>query len=183
MGLIDGVELDLEPLEHVARPEERNGLGRERVHLRELVGELTRQRLARCGELRVANDPASDRLALDPLDHERLAAAHVVEVCVRPRHAHAGLVRSLEHAELVLEGERVGVDHTARGPPHEQRQLPVGGAHVDRPRLLRRSAGEQPQRPDLVCAEQRGQAFAQLVAPLAHHADWPPSTTSVWPVT
>ena len=83
----------------------------------------------------------------------------------------------------MLEGERVGVDDAAGGTADEQRQLAAGGADVDRPRLLRRAAREQARRPDLHTAEQRGQTLAQLAGPLGHHADWPPSTTSVCPVT
>ena len=114
---------------------------------------------------------------------DRPSASELVEVGIRPRHPDARLVRRLEDAVLVLERERVGVDHAAGRAAHEQRQPTLGGPHVDRPRLLRSSACQQPRRPDLDGAEQRGQALAQLVAPFGHHADWPPSTTSVWPVT
>ena len=88
---------------------------------------------------RALDDPAADRLAVDPLHHERLAAFDVAEVGDRLRDLHPGLVRRPQHLELVLEGQRRLVDDAAGGAADQQ----LAPVRVDRPRLLRRAAGEQ----------------------------------------
>jgi hypothetical protein len=187
--LPDGVELVLELLQHVPVAEERDGLGIDRVHVRQLVGELQRQRLARGGELRPADDPPADRLAVDTRRRKGLTAAELAQVADRARHVHARGVGGLEHAQLVLERKRVGVDDAPGGPPHEQLERPLRPAHVDCPGLLRGAARQQLRALELDrAAEQAGERVAELLRPgrargFAAHADWPPSTTSVCPVT
>jgi hypothetical protein len=127
------------------------------VDLGELVCHLDGEPLACCRELVLADDAAADRLALQPLHHERLAPCEVRDVLERLRHLHAGAVRSLEDRELVRERERVPVDHAARCPPDEER-LAVG---VDGPRFLRRAACEQDRLGDLA-AECGLERFAHL---------------------
>src|SRR5437764_9780011 len=164
MRLADGVELVVEALDRAAVRQEGQRL--DRVDLRQLLGQLERQ-----ARRRIADEPAPDRLALDPLHGERLAAADLAEVHDGPRRADAGGDGRLEHVELLLERERVAMDHADARAPHEQRP-PV--REVDGPRLLRRAACELTEREDL-----RAEALGELVL----QADWPPSTTSVWPVT
>ena len=120
MRLADRVELVLEALEHVAGAKERQLGRRDRVHLRELFGELERQRFAALGELRPGDDPPADRLAADALGCERLASAELAEVAVGARHAHARSVGGLEHAVFVLERERVRMDDAPGGTADEQ---------------------------------------------------------------
>ena len=79
------------------------------MDLRELLRELEVE--SRRGLL---DDPPADRLALDPLHHERLAAFDLAEVSDRLRHFHSRLVRRLQHLELVLERQRSLVDDPAR---------------------------------------------------------------------
>ena len=134
MRLVDLVELVHEPLDR-RRLEEREPLGRQGVDLRQLLRHLQRQRL-RHG---LADDAAPDRLALQPLHHERLAPVDVLDVRDGPRHLDAGLVRRLQDLELVPQRERVPVDHAAARAPDEQ---PLA-AGVDCPRLLRRPARQQ----------------------------------------
>ena len=164
MRLADGVELVVEALDRAAVRQEGQRL--DRVDLRQLLGQLERQ-----ARRRIADEPAPDRLALDPLHGERLAAADLAEVHDGPRRADAGGDGRLEHVELLLERERVAMDHADARAPHEQRP-PV--REVDGPRLLRRAAGKLSQRDDL---------GAESPGHLLLHADWPPSTTSVCPVT
>ena len=164
MRLADGVELVVEARDRVAAREKLQRL--DRVDLRQLVRHLQRQRLRR-----IAHEPASDRLAFDELHRERLPPVDVTEVRDRPRRAHACGDGGLEHAELLLERQRVAMDHPHSGSAHEQL---AAVRELDRPRFLRRAAGELAQRDDV-----RAESLAQLLV----HADWPPSTTSVWPVT
>ena len=135
MGLAGVVEL-LDETIHRRLLEERQAFGRDRVDLRELLRELERQ--ARRHGIH-PHDAPPDRLAVDPLHDERLAAVEVGDVADRPRHLHARLVRGLDHGELVGERERVPVDDAAARAPHEE----LLAAGVDRPRLLRRAAREQ----------------------------------------
>ena len=95
----------------------------------------------------------------------------VPEVRDRARRANAGGDRGLEHLKLLLERQRVAVDHPHACSTHKQLATI---AELDRPGFLRGPAGELAQLDD-VSAE----ALRQFV----FHADWPPSTTSVWPVT
>jgi hypothetical protein len=151
------------------------------VDLRELVGELERQRLPRGGELRPLHDPAADGLSLYPLQREGLAPPELAEVPVRPRHRHAGLVRRLDHAVLVLERQRLGVmTPPARRAEQRRRRACM---HIHCPGLFRGTAGQEPGWVDLDRPEQLGEPLPQLLLPSCHHADWPPSTTSVCPVT
>ena len=101
MRLADRVELVVEARDLVARLEEGQPLRRDRVDLRELLRELEVE-----SRRRVLDDPAADRLALDPLHHERLAALDLAEVRDRLGHLHARLVRGAQHLELVLERQR-----------------------------------------------------------------------------
>ena len=132
--LIDVVEFVHEPVDRRLL-EEREPLRRQGVDLRQLLRHLCRQPLGDGPP----DDAASDRLSLQPLHHERLAAVEVFDVGDRPRHGHPCLVRGLQHLELVPQREGVPVDHTAARSAHEQ---PLS-AGVDRPCLLRRTAGQQ----------------------------------------
>ena len=136
------------------------------MDLRELLRELQRQRGSRRRELRLLHDPPPDRLAVEPLHDERLAPGEVGDVAVRPRHLHPRLVRGPEHLELVLERERVPVDHADGGAADEQ-PLP---ARVDRPRLLRGAAGEQDGLRDLdLAAEHLGERSLERLTHVCDH--------------
>ena len=165
MRLADLVELLDHPLELRLR-QERDARRRDRVDLRELLRHLHRQRSACARELVLLHDPPPDRLALEPLHHERLAPGEIGDVAVRARRLHARLVRRLEHRELVLERERVPVDHAAGRAAHEQ---PLA-ARVDRPRLLRGAAGEQHGLGDLdLAAERRRESRLERLTHLCDH--------------
>src|SRR2546423_1424444 len=83
--------------------------------------------------------------------------------------------RGPQHLELLLQRQGRLVDHASRRAAHEQ---PLA-ARIDRPRLLRGAAREQLHRLDL-----GAEALGELRRPgNVHYADWPPSTTRVWPVT
>ena len=164
MRLADRVELVVEARDRVAARQELERL--DRVDLRQLFGHLERQ-----ARRRIAHEPATDRLALDELHRERLVPVDVAQVRDRPRRANARGDRRLEHVELLLERQRVAVDHAHACSTHEQLATV---RELDGPGLLRRAAGELAQLDDL-----RAEALGELVL----HADWPPSTTSVWPVT
>jgi len=142
------------------------------VDLRELFGHLYGQRIARRGELLLLHDAAADRVAFEPLHHERLASLEIGDVAVWPRHLHAGLVCGFDHGELVRERERVSVDHAARGPSHEQR-LAVG---VDRPGLLRRTPRQQDRfrELDLAAEHLRQQRLERLAHLCDHCCRWRP---------
>src|SRR5215216_3925 len=164
MRLADRVQLVLEAFEDVARPEEGQPLRRDRVDLRDLLRELRLE-----PRRWIADDSPADCLAFDELHRERVPAAELAEVSERPRHLHARLERRLKHVKLVLQRERVLVDHTAAGTPDEQ-PLALG---VHRPRLLRGAAGEQMHRVDAAAELRR-----ELVRPGGGaQADWPPSPT------
>ena len=98
MRLADRVELVVEARDLVARLEERQARRWDRVDLRELLRELEVE-----SRRWLLDDPPADRLALDPLHHERLAAFDLAEIRDRLGHLHARLVRRLQHLELVLE--------------------------------------------------------------------------------
>src|SRR5215211_3007292 len=164
MRLSHRVELVVEALDRAAARQKARRL--DRVDLRQLVRQLECQ-----ARRRVPHEPASDRLALDALHRERLVTADFAQVEDRPRRANARGDGRLEHVELLLERQRVSMDDSHARATDEQ-FAPVG--KIDGPRLLRRSAGELPERDDV-----RAEAPGELVL----QADWPPSTTSVWPVT
>ena len=128
------VELLVEARHLVARLEERQPRRRDRVDLRQLLGQLDVE-----ARRRALDDPAADRLAVDPLHHERLAAFDLAQVGDRLGHLDARLVRGAKHLELVLERERRLVDDAAGGAADQQ----LASVRVDRPGLLRRAAGEQ----------------------------------------
>src|SRR5262245_7952176 len=169
--LADRVELIAEALEHVAWAEERHPLGRDRVNLRELLGELEIE-LRR----RLPHDPPPDRLTLDQLHRERLVAAELAQVCDRVRDLDARALRRLQHLELLLERQRCRVNYAHGGASHEQGAL----VRLDRPGFLRRTAREEAHRRHP--ATERVLQFARPGGGAAQ-ADWPPSTTRVWPVT
>ena len=134
MRLADRVELVVEARHLVAGLEERQPLRWDRVDLRELLRQLEVE-----SRRRLLDDPAADRLALDPLHHECLTPFDLAEVGNRLGHLDAGLVRGAQHLELVLEGQRPLVDDSARGTPDQK----LAALRVDGPGLLRRAAGEQ----------------------------------------
>ncbi len=134
MGLVDGVELRVEALPQAAVGEEGEPLGRDRVNLRQLVRHLEPE----AGRRRLDDAPA-DRLAVNALHRERLAAVDLAEVGDRLGCAHAGLARGDDHLVLVAQGERVEMDHPSAGPAYEQ--LATVG-EVDRPGLLGRTSRE-----------------------------------------
>src|SRR6266511_1264477 len=133
MWLADRVELVVEPLDHVAARQEVERWNR--VDLGELLRHLLRQLRPR-----LAGNAAADRLPLDSFHRKGVASLDVTKVENWTRHPHACLVRGFEHAELLLECERVPMDHARESPPHEQ--LPPVG-EVDRPCLLRGTTGDQ----------------------------------------
>src|SRR5947207_2318742 len=83
------VVLGLEPLEHVALAEERDAFARDRVHLRELLGELLRQLRTGGLELRPGDDPPANRLPFDELHREGVTPAELAEVTDWSRNAYA----------------------------------------------------------------------------------------------
>src|SRR5437870_2285407 len=131
MWFPDRVELVLEPREEVARGEERHAFVRNRVNLGELRRELERE-----ARRWVSDDAAPDRLALDQLHREGLAAAELAEVRDRPRHLDTAAGSGLEHQELVLEREGLLVDDAAARAADEQTLI----VHVHGPGLLRGTA-------------------------------------------
>ena len=135
MRLADRVELLVEACHRVATLEEgkpcRSGIA---WIFAELLGELELE-----PRMRAPDDAAADRLAVDALHHERLAAFHLAEVGDRLRHLDAGFVGGAQHLELVLERQRPLVDDAAGGAADQE----LAALRVDRPRLLRRPAGEQ----------------------------------------
>ena len=126
MRLADGVELVVEALDRAAARQEARRF--DRVDLRQLLGHLEGQ-----PRRRIPDEPAADRLALDAFHCEGFAAADLAEVRNGPRRADTRCDRSVEHLELLLECERVPMDHAHSGAPHEQ-LAPVG--QIDGPRLL-----------------------------------------------
>src|SRR5205085_711304 len=84
---LDVTELVDHPLEPRLR-EERQAVRGDRMDLRELLCELKWQLLRDVH----ADDPPSDRLAVEALHDERLASLEVGDVRDRARHLHAGLV-------------------------------------------------------------------------------------------
>src|SRR5207247_2104893 len=106
--------------------QKRHALDGDRVDLRELLGHLDGQRLARGGELFLLHDPAPDRVALQALHHERLAAGEIGDVPVRLRHLDSRRVRRLEHRELVGQRERVTVDPASGRAADERSDALIG---------------------------------------------------------
>jgi hypothetical protein len=164
MRLADGDQLVVEARDRIASREELERL--DRVDLRQLVRHLQRQSLRR-----VAHESAPDRLAFDAHHRDCLPPVDIAQVRDRTRRADARCDGGFEHLELLLERQGVAMDHPHAGAAHEQ-FAPVG--EIDGPRLLRCAAGDLAQLDDV-----RAEALRQLIS----HADWPPSTTSVWPVT
>ena len=115
--------------------QERKPLARNGVDLRELFRELD-------GQLRRdvhTDDPPADRLAVEPFHDKGFAAFEVSDVADRSRNLYPCLVRGFENFEFFLQGKRVSMDDADRGTADEQ----AFAAGVNRPGLLRRTAGEE----------------------------------------
>src|SRR5438046_7834863 len=137
--VLEAVDLLRQPADDVAcsdAAQEGHALGRDRVDLRKLLGHLRRQRGARTGQLRPLHDPPPDRLARHALAYERGPADDLPEVATRLRNAHAARGRDLQQAVLVLERERLLMDHAAAGAPHQELARTLRRAEVEGPSLL-----------------------------------------------
>src|SRR2546430_3165877 len=189
--VLEAIDLLREPADYVAcsdAGQEGHALGRDRVNLRKLLGHLRRQHGARTGQLRPLHDPSPDRLARHALAYERGPADDLPEVATRLRDAHASRGRDLQQAVLVLERERLLMDHASPRAPHQELARPLRRTEVEGPSFLRRSAREQGKLLDRdVRAEDRDEALAQLDrngrgAVRRHNAVCPPSTARICPV-
>ena len=82
---------------------------------------------------RPAHDAAADRLSRHALHRERLMPVDVAEILDGTRRGDAGGDAALEHTELLLERERVAVDHADGSATDEERRA-VG--EIDGPASL-----------------------------------------------
>lgn len=123
------------------------------VNAREDRAELPRHRRARTGVLVVAQQPAAERLALDPLHDEKPRPERVGLVAepVRARHRHPRGMGGLQQPELVAPA-RLHRGRTGVATQDERQALRRAGPledRVERPGLAGGTAENSPELPDL----------------------------------